>query len=138
MLGYFAAIDDANLETAAKYLDVRNLSQSARQYTPEDLAFGLSVILQRGAWVDVERLSASPEGHAGDNLPSYRDELAKLKTRTGEAQLLLQRVPAENGRSVWKVSNASRSGRWFSSRGTAVNSTRPSVRLQSTTAGSPP
>ncbi len=106
MIGYLAAMDAGDTELAARYLDLRNLPKNMQQYTPEQLAAGLAVVLQRSLWIDVERLSDDVHGMDADGLPSYRDEMGEVELNGGTTRLLLQRVPDDGDRFVWKVSNA--------------------------------
>jgi MscS family membrane protein len=106
MVGYFNAIDENDNERAARYLDLRNLPANIRSYTPEQLARGLSVVLQRGGWIDIESLSEDEEGHLADELPSYRDLVIRLETKRKPVNIYLQRVPGPDGSRIWKVSNA--------------------------------
>ena len=104
--GFLRSIDEANAERAAEYLDLRNLPSQITQYTPEQLARGLAIVLERGVWFDLEQLSDSAEGHPGDQLPSYRDLLVELPTAQKPIRVLLQRVPDGEGGRIWKFSNA--------------------------------
>lgn len=104
--GFLRAIDEGNLVKAADYLDLRNLPSEITQYTPEQLAAGLAIVLSRGAWFDLEQLSQNEEGQAGDGLPSYRDLLVELPTPEKTIRVLLQRVPDGEGGRIWKFSNA--------------------------------
>jgi MscS family membrane protein len=104
--GFLEAVDEGDLERAAEYLDLRNLPKRVRDHPGPELAAGFSLVLERALWVDLDDLSDHPDGAAADGLPSYRDELAKVKTDAGEISILLQRVPAADGEFVWKVSNA--------------------------------
>lgn len=103
--GFLRAVDEVDYETAARYLDLRNLPKAIRQYEPEELALGFSIVLQRALWVDIDVLSDEPGGLAGDGLPSYRDELGRAPLHDREITLFLQRVPGENDTRIWKISN---------------------------------
>lgn len=104
--GFLRAADEGDFSTAARYMDLRNVPKLLNVYTPEQLARGLDIVLQRALWVDVEGLSDEPMGLPADGLPSYRDELGRVPIREGELTLLLQRVPGDvDGQMVWKFSN---------------------------------
>lgn len=107
MTGFMQAIDEGDTERAGEYLDTRNLPADLRQYEPEQLALGLSIVLERATWIDLISYSELPEGEENDGLPSYRDELAVVDLNGEELQLYLQRVPGSEGLFIWKVSNAS-------------------------------
>ena len=108
--GSFAAFIDAagqrDFELAAKFLDLRNLPEDLQQHSGAELAEQFSFVVDRSTWIDLRALSDAPEGFAADRLPSFRDELIRIDIPAGERQLLLQRVPGDNGGRVWKVSNA--------------------------------
>lgn len=105
--GFVRASEAFDWSMAARYLDLRNLSGAARRLEPEVLAEQFYfILLRRQVRIDAEQLSDQPEGNKLEDLPDYRDELGRVVTRDGEVSLLLQRVPAGQGRFVWKVSNA--------------------------------
>ncbi len=105
--GYALAAEEFDWERAARYLDQRNLSGEAQQYSGEQLAEALWFILQRRqVEIDSEEISDQPEGNVLEDLPTYRDELGQVVTREGPVPLLLQRVPSREGGFIWKVSNA--------------------------------
>ena len=103
--GFLSAIEAGDLETAAQYLDLRNLPKRYRDEDPENLARELGVVMTREMWVDPEDLSNEPDGYSGDGLPGYRDELGLIQTDEDEVVLLIQRVPREDGVFIWKISN---------------------------------
>jgi len=105
-VGFFNMAEEGDFETAALYLDMRGLPKSVRAYSDVELAEGLYIVLRRALWVDVEQLSEQRGGRAGDGLPDYRDELGQIELGEGkQLTLLLQRVPGDQGSSIWKVSN---------------------------------
>jgi MscS family membrane protein len=104
--GYLRALDAGDDQRASEYLDLRNLPAEIAQYTPEQLARGLSIVLERSTWIDLELLSNNPQGFAGDGLPDYRDLLVELSTGEKSVPVMLQRVPDGAGGRIWKFSNA--------------------------------
>jgi MscS family membrane protein len=104
--GFQRAAEAGDYATAAQYLDLRNLPDEIRQYTDEQIALGLKIVLERSLWIDLEALSTDAEGIKGDSLPSYRDELGIIEGDGQEVRLFLQRVPRGDGEFIWKVSNA--------------------------------
>lgn len=107
MTGFLSAIDEGDFERAAQYLDLRNLPSEITQYTPDQLALGFAIVLQRSMWLDLDTISDETDGVADDGLPSYRELIGTVSTSEGPTKLLLQRVPGErDGQYVWKVSNA--------------------------------
>ncbi|MDJ0927176.1 MAG: mechanosensitive ion channel family protein [Gammaproteobacteria bacterium] len=106
--GFMAAADAGDYETAAEYLDLRNLYGDARKLTGAQLARRLDVIIERAAWEDVHDLIDNPAGRGNDGLPDYRDSIGVVldEDRGKEYQLYMQRVPRGDGVFIWKVSNA--------------------------------
>ena len=100
------AIDAADYETAANFIDTRNLFGEAAELPPAELARRLSVIVRRANWVELEDLVSHPMGKDNDGLPPYRDLVGVLLDGDKEVQVLLQRVPRGDGVFIWKVSNA--------------------------------
>ena len=106
MTGYFEAADAGDFETAARFLDQRNLPREARSWESDRLARRLKVVLDRKLWIDVDSLSDDPEGFLADSLPKYRDLLGEIDGAEGKVTLLLQRVPGDSDLFIWKISNA--------------------------------
>ncbi len=107
LTGFVQAADAFDWTLAARYLDLRYLPGEASRLEPEVLAEQFYFILQRRQLqVDAEQISDQPEGNLLEDLPDFRDELAQVQTRDGVVTLYMQRVPARDGRFVWKVSNA--------------------------------
>ncbi len=95
--GYLAACRKGDYEKAANYLDLRRIPGDG-----PTVARLLQIILSRTLWVDVEALSTEHGGRSNDGLPSYRDRLGTIDTQEGKVDILLQRVPREDGVSIWK------------------------------------
>ncbi|MGI9341858.1 MAG: hypothetical protein ACR2QV_03360, partial [Gammaproteobacteria bacterium] len=104
--GFLATADKGDYETAAEYLDLRNLFGEATQLTGAQLARRLDVIAKRAEFADVDELVDDPAGRDSDNLPSYRDSIGVVVHKGKEVRLLMQRVPRGDGVYIWKVSNA--------------------------------
>ncbi len=103
--GFLRAVDAGDWEAAVEYLDLRNLPKRYDDFEPEEIAQGLAIVIQRELWADLRDLSDLPGGREGDGLPSYRDELGRIRSGTEEYVLLMQRVPRGDGVSIWKISN---------------------------------
>lgn len=101
------AADKGDYETAAEYLDLRNLRGEATELDGRQLARRLYVITKRANWVDIDELVDVPMGRSNDNLPSYRDSIGVVLDEGKEVRLFMQRVPRDDGEFIWKVSNAS-------------------------------
>ncbi len=104
--GFIAAADKGDFETAAEYMDLRNLRGEAINLTGAQLARRLFVIIGRATWVDVDALVDDPAGRKNDNLPQYRDSIGVVLDKGKELRLLMQKVPRGDGVSIWKISNA--------------------------------
>jgi MscS family membrane protein len=104
--GFMLASDANDFETAAEYLDLRNLRGAALELTGAQLARRLYVIATRGNWTDVDQLIDDPAGRSGDGQPNYRDSIGVVTHEGKQVRLLLQKVPRGDGESVWKVSNS--------------------------------
>jgi len=105
MEGFLIAIENADWESAVEYLDLRNLPSRYADVDPALLAQGLGIVIQRELWADLQDLSDLPGGNDGDGLPSYRDELGRIRADGEEYVLLMQHVPRGDGVSIWKISN---------------------------------
>jgi len=104
--GFQAAADEGNYETAAEYLDLRNLRGAASEMTGAQLARRFFVIVKRATWIDIDELVDDPAGRGNDNLPDYRDSIGVVLDEGKEMRLLMQKVPRGDGVFIWKVSNA--------------------------------
>jgi MscS family membrane protein len=105
--GFLAAVDTGAYETAAEYLDLRNLRGEATELTGAQLARRFAVIIKRATWGDIDELVDDPAGRGNDNLPDYRDSIGVVVDEGKEIRLFMQKIPRGDGVSIWKVSNAS-------------------------------
>jgi len=105
-VGFLAALDKADYEIAANYMDLRNLHGEASELTGAQLARRLYVIINRATWVDIDDLIDDPAGRSNDNLPDYRDSIGIILNNGKEIRLLIQKVPRGDSVSIWKMSNA--------------------------------
>ena len=96
--GYLEACREGDYKKASNYLDLRRIPGDG-----PTLARKLRTVLSRTLWVDVETLSQDHKGTANDGLPSYRDRLGTIDVKEGKVDILLQRVPREDGVSIWKI-----------------------------------
>ena len=90
-----------DFETAANYLDLRNLPFTVTEADGPDLARKLLIIAERSMIIDYEAISDDPAGHTDDGLPSYRDRITTIKTSEGPVDILMQRVPRGDGVFIW-------------------------------------
>ena len=103
---YFRAVKESDYETAAEFLDLRNLPRGYHQSDGADLARQLKVVLDRALWVDMDILSMDQNGHSDDGFPSYRDFVGRIDLEDQKVDILLQRVPRGDGVYIWKFSSA--------------------------------
>jgi MscS family membrane protein len=99
--GYLAACREGDYEKAANYLDLRRIPGDG-----PTLARQLRIILSRTLWVDVDVLNQEHAGRSNDGLPPYRDRLGSIDTKAGKVDILLQRVPREDGVTIWMIAGA--------------------------------
>ena len=104
--GFLTVVDTGDYETAAEYLDLRNLRGEARELTGAQLARRLNVIIKRATWGDIDELIDDPAGRSNDNLPDYRDSIGVVVDKGRDIRLFMQKIPRGDGVSIWKVSNA--------------------------------
>jgi MscS family membrane protein len=103
--GYLKYARDGDFKTAANYLDFRNLPRWMQKYEQVQLARMFKIVLDRTLWFDLDVISDEPKGNLDDGLPSYRESLGVVKTPERSVEILLQRVPRQDGVLIWKFSN---------------------------------
>ncbi len=103
--GFFRAADRGDYERAAQYLDLRHLPRWIDKNEGPELARQLKMALDRTLWVDLEQISGDPKGNLEDGLPPRRETLGRIQTPEKTVDILLQRVPLEDGVLIWKFSN---------------------------------
>ena len=103
LLGYLQATRERDFERAAQYLD---LSQATIERDGSQLARQLRIALGRQLWVDVDALSLSPEGDQTDGLADGQDRIGRIAGSAKSYDIVLQRVPREDGVLVWKVARS--------------------------------
>ncbi|GAG86301.1 unnamed protein product, partial [marine sediment metagenome] len=59
----------------------------------------------RALWIDLNEISDHPKGDLQDGLPTYRDLLGRIETPKKTVDILLQRIPRQDGVFIWKISN---------------------------------
>ena len=104
--GFLSAADKDDWERAAEYLDLRNLPGGLAPRGGPELARQLAMILDRFLWIHPETLSDDPKGHPDDGLPSYRDYVGRIETPEMQVDVLLQRIPRDDGAFIWKFATA--------------------------------
>jgi MscS family membrane protein len=104
-LGLAEAVREGDYERAARYLDLRNLPEEVLEIGGPELARLFKIVLDRALWIDVDTLSRDPRGISDDGLPAYRDSLGRIEIDGKPIHIYMQRVPREDGVSIWKISN---------------------------------
>jgi len=102
LIGFLRATRERDFERAARYLD---LSAELREHGYE-LARQLRIVLGRELPVNLDALSLSPEGDPNDGLDSAFDRLGRIEGRIKTYDILLQRVPREDGVPIWKFAGS--------------------------------
>jgi MscS family membrane protein len=64
------------------------------------------MVLGKELFPDLEALSVNPKGDPNDGLAEGRDRIGRITGETKIYDLLLERVPREDGVSIWKVASA--------------------------------
>ena len=104
--GFLAATAKRDYHRAAEYLDLRSLPRALTKTQGPQLARQLKIVFDRSLWIDLTSLSREPKGHDNDGLASFRDHVGKIEIPGKTVEILLQRVPREDGVSIWQFSSA--------------------------------
>jgi MscS family membrane protein len=99
---FLAAANERDYARAAEYLDLHNLPLGITASQGPELARQLKIVLDRVLWIDLDLVSASPDGDQTDGLPHERDRVGQIVGRERTYDLLLQQVLREDGVSIWK------------------------------------
>ena len=103
MLGFLQAGRAGDYERAAAYLDLSRIKSRNRAVDGPVLARRLKVVLDQTLWLNVEALSDDPSGHRDDGLPPHRERVGTIRTTRAPVDVLLERVPREDGVLIWKI-----------------------------------
>ena len=103
VIGFLQATRERNFDRAAQYL---NLSAGPGDRDGSQLARQLRIVLGRQLWVELDAVSLSPEGDPNDGLADGYDHLGRITGQTKSYDILLQRVPREDGVLVWKFAGS--------------------------------
>ena len=104
--GFLAAANKRDYTRAAGYLDLHSLPVGITESHGPELARQLKIVLDRVLWIDLDLVSTSPDGDLTDTLPGVRDRVGRIVGRERTYDLLLQRVPREDGVPIWKFAGA--------------------------------
>ncbi|MHC5083403.1 MAG: mechanosensitive ion channel family protein [Planctomycetota bacterium] len=106
VLGFFVAAEDGDFERAAEYFDLRYLPYGMNEKDAPELARQFKIVLDRALWIDPAILSTESGGHSDDGLYASRDSIGSIDVEGGSVELLLQRLPREDGVLVWKIAGS--------------------------------
>jgi MscS family membrane protein len=106
VLGYLQACRTGDYKRAAEYLDLSRLTPKDRAAKGPALAWQLKVVIDHALWIDPDALSESPTGHADDGLSARRDRVGTIHTSKSPVDVLVERVPREDGVPIWKIAAA--------------------------------
>lgn len=106
ILGFRKFLRAGDYDTAGQYLDLRYIPEEVAQYEPSQLAQALAFVWTQQNVLDIPSLSDNVEGHLDDGLPSYRDQVGKVQLTDTTVPIYVQRIPDNDGGTVWRISNA--------------------------------
>ena len=104
--GFLEAGRAKDYERAANYLDLRYLPYDMDAYKAPEYARKLLISLDRALWIDVSMIDNNPEGHSDDGLMRYQERVARIDLEDRKVDILMQRVPREDGVLIWKFSGS--------------------------------
>ena len=107
VVAFLEAAHSKDYAKAMRYLDLRNMPESARLSGGAELARELETILDRDTRFDVGNLSRNPEGDQADNLAPDRDRVDTFKVNSQTLELDLERAKLHSGIQVWLFSSDS-------------------------------
>jgi MscS family membrane protein len=105
LLGYLVASREGRFDEAASYLNLAPVPRAEREELGPKRARELKIVLDRTLWVDLDALSAAPEGNTEDGLPPRRDRVGSIRTQSGPVDVLVDRV-RRNQEWVWEISSS--------------------------------
>ncbi|MBK7951545.1 MAG: mechanosensitive ion channel family protein [Deltaproteobacteria bacterium] len=106
MYEFLSACRRGDFEAAGAYLDLRALPADERASTGPAIARRLKSVLDRQLWVDVEGLSAKPEGDLEDGLAPSAEHVGSLDVAGKSIPLALVRDASRVDRPDWRFSAA--------------------------------
>ena len=103
--GFLKAAGRGDFARAAEYLDVRGTRAQA-----QELARQLKVVLDLGLSGSVESLPRTPDGDLQGGLPTSRQRVGLVKTKSGTLDVILDRVQRGTRPPIWLFSAATLRG----------------------------
>ncbi|MFW7377793.1 MAG: mechanosensitive ion channel family protein [Oligoflexus sp.] len=105
-LGFIAACDRRDFETAARFLDLRFLPSRKRQTEGQEIARKFKFILDRTIVMEDLSLAEQAQGMRDDGLPSTRDRIGSVVHHQGAQFVIHMDRLWENQVQVWKFSQS--------------------------------
>lgn len=102
--GFLAAAREGRWDAAAGYLNLANLPARRRETQGGDLARKLKAVLDRTLVVDLDALSAAPDGSLNDGQPDGRDLVGTIETGEGPIKLYVERMRGDDQALEWRFS----------------------------------
>ena len=99
VVGFIRAAEKEDYDRAVSYLDTKQRGDLARE-----LAQQLQTVLNRESSIDLDTLSAKPEGDLLDTQNPNRDLVGVAKTSSGDVPLWLERVLRGDNPPIWLFS----------------------------------
>ncbi|HWP65561.1 MAG TPA: mechanosensitive ion channel family protein [Candidatus Limnocylindria bacterium] len=102
--GFLAAAREERWDAAAQYLNLANLPARSRASAGPDLARKLKAVFDRALVINLDTLSAAPEGNLADGQPEDRDLVGNIESREGTVKIYVERVRGDDQALEWRFS----------------------------------
>jgi MscS family membrane protein len=106
IIGFLEAGHEGNWTRAAGFLNLAPVPAAERSSRGPELARELKLVLDQTLWVEVDLVSAKPNGDPADGLPPRRERVGIIESSAGPVDILLDRVPDRTGVPRWQISAA--------------------------------
>jgi MscS family membrane protein len=103
--GFLDAARDGEFERAAEFLDLRYLPGWIKASDGPELAKKLKIVIDRKLFIDLGLISNHPLGDKEDGLPYHQDIFGRIKTPRETVDMIIHKVPRDDGVFIWKISN---------------------------------
>ena len=105
--GFVKAVAANDLDRAAQYLDTQSIPEYQRSYNGPQLAAMLQRVLDEAGWFQNRwQLSDKTDGQTDDGLAANLERIGAVRTRTGNVDLLAERITGREPVPIWLVSAA--------------------------------
>jgi MscS family membrane protein len=102
--GFLRTAREERWDAAAAHLNLTNLPPRRRETQGADLARKLKAVLDRTLVVDLDALSAAPEGNLNDGQPEGRDLVGIIETHEGPLKIYVERGRGDDQALEWRFS----------------------------------